>query len=146
MTQGPTFARRAFVLCGAALVAMPRPARATPEEVAAVIKEVTGGAELKPGRVKLDIPVMVENGNAVGLTAGVEAAEPRCTDLYLFAERNPLPRALHASFGPAAGRTELATRMRLATSQTVVAVARLEDGTFWTDGVDLIVTLAACLE
>ena len=53
---------------------------------------------------------------------------------------------LHARFGPAAGRTQLATRMRLATSQTVIAVARLEDGTFWTDSVDLIVTLAACLE
>ena len=73
-------------------------------------------------------------------------AEPRATDLYLFAEGNPLPRVLHARFGPAAGRTQLATRMRLATSQTVIAVARLEDGTFWTDSVDLIVTLAACLE
>ncbi|MBV8914588.1 MAG: sulfur oxidation protein SoxY [Acetobacteraceae bacterium] len=139
-------ARRAFILSGTALLAAPWAARATPAEVAAAIKEVTDGAALKPGRVKLDIPVMVENGNAVGVTVGVAQEEPRCTDLYLFAEGNPLPRVLHASFGPVAGRTELATRMRLATSQTVVAVARLEDGSFWTDSVDLIVTLAACLE
>jgi len=138
--------RRAFILAGTALFAVPHLARATPAEVAAAIKDVTAGAEPKPGRVKLDIPVMVENGNAVGLTVGVEQAEPRCTDLYVFAEGNPLPRVLHAQFGPAAGRTQLATRMRLATSQTVIAVARLEDGSFWTDSVDLIVTLAACLE
>jgi sulfur-oxidizing protein SoxY len=138
--------RRAFILSGAAVIAVPPIARATPAEVTAAIKDVTAGAELKPGRVKLDVPVMIENGNAVGVTLGVEQPDPRATDLYLFAEGNPLPRVLHARFGPAAGRTQLATRMRLATSQTVIAVARLEDGTFWTDSVDLIVTLAACLE
>ena len=138
--------RRTLILSGAALIAAPWPARAMPADVAAAIKEITGGAAPKPGRVKLEIPVMVENGNAVGITVGVEQAEPRATDLYVFAERNPLPRVLHARFGPAAGKTQLATRMRLATSQTVIAMARLEDGTFWTDSVDLIVTLAACLE
>jgi sulfur-oxidizing protein SoxY len=137
--------RRAFVV-GAGVLAFAPSARATPKEVADAIREVTGGAETHQGRVKLDIPVMVENGNAVGVTVGVEQTEPRCTDLYLFAEGNPLPRVLHARFGPAAGRARLATRMRLATSQTVTALARIEDGTFWTDSVDLIVTLAACLE
>jgi len=139
-------ARRAFLLCGSALVALPPRAWATPDEVATAMREITGEAAAKPGRVKLDIPAMVENGNAVGLTVGVADAEPRCTDLYLVAERNPLPRVLHARFGPAAGRTELATRMRLATSQRVIALARLEDNSFWTDSVDLLVTLAACLE
>lgn len=139
--------RRVFILTGSALVLAPwAPARATPAEVAAAMQEVTGGARPQQGRVKLDIPVMVENGNAVGLTVDVEQDGPRATDLYVFAEGNPLPRVLHAHFGPAAGRTRLATRMRLATSQTVVAVARLEDGSLWTDSVDLIVTLAACLE
>lgn len=141
-----TLARRAFLLSGATLLAIPPAARATPDEVAAAIREIVGDAVPKPGRVKLDIPAMVENGNAVGLTIGVDEAAPRCTDLYLFAERNPLPRVLHAHFGPAAGRTGLATRMRLATSQRVVAIARLEDGAFVTDSVDLVVTLAACLE
>ncbi len=139
-------ARRAFMVTGAALVAVPPVARATPDDVAAEIKAIVGDAVPQPGRVKLDIPVMVENGNAVGVTIGVEEAAPRCTDLYLFAERNPLPNVLHAAFGKAAGRTVLSTRMRLANSQRVIALARLEDGTFWTDSVDLVVTLAACLE
>lgn len=138
--------RRAFLVTGAALVAIPTRARATQDEVAAAIKAILGSATAKAGVVKLDIPAMVENGNAVSLTVGVEQQEPRCTDLYLFAERNPHPDVLHAHFGPAAGHTILSTRMRLATSQRVIAIARLEDATFWTDSVDLVVTLAACLE
>lgn len=139
-------ARRTFWLAGATLVAIPGLARATPDEVAAAIRAITGDAQPQPGRVKLEIPAMVENGNSVSLTVGVEQAEPRCTDLYVFAERNPHPDVLHASFGPAAGRTQLVTRMRLADSQRVIALARLEDGTFWSDSVDLVVTLAACVE
>ena len=142
--------RRALVLTGAALAAVPwAPVRALPAEVAAKIREVTGGAALRPGRVKLDIPVRVENGNAVGLTVGVDgplAPGERVLSLHVFAEGNPLPNVLHAYFGPAAGPPKLATRIRLATSQTVVAVAHLADGTFWTESVDLFVTLAACLE
>lgn len=139
-------ARRAFLVAGAALIAIPPRARATPEEVAAAMKAILGSATPRDGRVKLDIPAMVENGNAVSLTVGVEQEQPRCTDLYLFAERNPHPDVLHAAFGPAAGHTRLSTRMRLATSQRVIALARLEDDSFWTDSVDLVVTLAACLE
>ncbi len=142
--------RRAFVLSGAALAALPgAPARATPADVADAIREITGAATLQTGRVKLDIPVMVENGNAVGLVVGVDEALPpeqRVLSLHVFAEGNPLPRVLHAYFGPAAARPRVATRIRLATSQTVTAVARLADGTCWTDSVDLIVVLAACLE
>lgn len=80
---------------------MPKLARATPEEVAAAIDAITGEAKPQEGRVKLDIPAMVENGNAVGLTVGVADAAPRCTDLYLFSERNPLPRVLRDAGGEA---------------------------------------------
>lgn len=138
--------RRTFVLAGGALLAAPPCARATPDEVAEAMKGVLGASAPREGRVKLEIPVMVENGNSVQLTIGVAEPTPRCTDLYLFAERNPRPWVLHAAFGPAAGNTVLTTRMRLATSQRVIAMARLEDGSFWTDSADLLVTLAACLE
>ena len=138
--------RRALLLAGAALAC--RPAHATPAEVAAKIREVVGDAKLRPGLVKLDIPELVENGNAVGVTVSVEnvPAGLHVASLHLFAEGNPLPNVLHATFGPASGAPRIATRMRLATSQTVVAVARLSDGSCWTDSVTLIVTLAACLE
>ena len=91
---------------------------------------------------------MVENGNSVGLTVTSPPApgEPAVESVYVFAEGNPLPHVLRVRFGPRAGRIRVATRIRLATSQTVTAVARLADGRFRSDSVDLLVTLAACLE
>jgi sulfur-oxidizing protein SoxY len=64
----------------------------------------------------------------------------------VFAEGNPLPRVLGLRFGPRAGAARFATRIRLATSQTVIAVAKLADGSCWRDSVDLLVTLAACVD
>jgi sulfur-oxidizing protein SoxY len=66
--------------------------------------------------------------------------------IHLFAEGNPLPNVAHFHLGPRAGRPFVATRMRLATSQKVIAVAKLSDGSCWTDGADIVVTLAACIE
>jgi len=139
--------RRRLLLTGGLLVAAPwLPARATPDAVADAIRAVTGGAPLQPGRVRLDLPAMVENGNAVGMTVGLDDPAAPVRSLHVFADGNPLPNVLHAAFGPAAFRPQLATRIRLANNQTVHAVAILPDGTCWTASVDLVVTLAACLE
>ena len=136
---------RRAALAGIAVVAA-LPARATPAEVAAEVAKVTKGAQLQPGRVVLDLAQMVENGNAVGVTVSAEApAGTSVASLHLFAEGNPNPEVFHASIGPA-GLPRLATRIRLATSQQVVAVAVMDDGSCWTDGVTVMVTLAACLE
>ena len=136
--------RRRFILTGIALVAAPwTPARALPDEVATLIRILAAGATPQSGRVKLELPLLVENGNAVGMTV---TGPPGTRSLHVFAERNPNPEVVAATFGPASARPRLMTRIRLATSQTVIAVARCEDGTVWTDGVELIVTLAACLE
>lgn len=135
--------RRALLLTGAGLLAVHAPARAAPEQVAALIQALTHGVVPQAGRVKLELPLLVENGNAVGMTVtGPEGTR----SLHVFAERNPNPDVITAHFGPASARPRLQTRIRLATSMVVVAVAACEDGTFWTDSVDLIVTLAACLE
>jgi sulfur-oxidizing protein SoxY len=142
--------RRCFlVLAGTGLVvplAPIRPARATPAEVAALIRELVGEAELHDGRVKLDLPVMVENGNSVGMTVSVDAPVAQVRSIDVFAEGNPLPHVLRVHFGPHAGSPRVATRIRLATSETVIAVAKLADGSCWRDSVDLLVTLAACIE
>lgn len=142
--------RRALSLAGAAALALPalvRPARATPREVADEIAKVTGGKVPQPGCVKLDLAQMVENGNAVGLIVSAEPPEGRRVgSLHVFAEGNPNPEVLHATFGPASFAPKLSTRIRLATSQTVVVVAVLDDGSCWTDSVTVLVTLAACLE
>ncbi len=137
--------RQALTLVGASVLAMP--AWATPREVADQIAKVTGGKTPQQGQVKLDLAQMVENGNAVGISVSADAPQGRkVASLHLFAEGNPNPEVVHASFGPAAFAPKLATRIRLATSQTVVAVAVMDDGSCWTDSVTVLVTLAACLE
>jgi len=136
---------RRQVLVAAAGAVLLSPASATETQVAALIKELVGDATLRQGRVKLDIPLLVENGNAVPITVSVDGPD-RVRSLHVFAERNPLPNVANFYFGPRAGPAKVSTRMRLATSQTVVAVAKLADGSCWMDRIELIVTLAACVE
>jgi sulfur-oxidizing protein SoxY len=141
--------RRFLVVAGSGLVvplAPVRPVRATPVEVAVLIAQLVGDGELRDGRVKLDLPVMVENGNSVGMTVSVDAPVAQVRSIDVFAEGNPLPHVLRVQFGPHAGAARFATRIRLATSETVIAVAKLADGSSWRDSVDLLVTLAACIE
>lgn len=137
--------RRVFV-CGA-MAAVAVPAWATPGEVATAIAAATKGVAPKEGLVKLELAQMVENGNAVGVVVHADAPQGgRVASLHLFAEGNPLPNVISAWFGPASFSARISTRIRLATSQTVVAVAVMEDGSCWSDSVTVMVTLAACLE
>ena len=149
MTALPLPRRRALAL-GAGLAAgiLVRPGLAATGDLAAAIAAYTGGAAPQPGRVRLDISTLVENGNAVPVTLSVDDGVPlsQVRGLALFNERNPQRDVLRASFGPRAGRAWLSTRIRLATSQKLVAVALLADGTAWSQTVDVIVTLAACIE
>jgi sulfur-oxidizing protein SoxY len=137
------------LLAGALLALTLRPAAATPEDEAAAVRAFTGGAPLREGRVELDIPPLVENGNVVPLKVTVQSpmtATDHCTAIALFNEKNPQPQVVTARFGPRAGRAELATHMRLATSQKILAVAAMSDGSFWSNSAEVIVTLAACIE
>jgi sulfur-oxidizing protein SoxY len=148
--------RRQFLgLAGgaAALSAVPivtvRPADATPAMLAAAIRNVVGEGAVRPGKVKLDVPPLVENGNTVPLTVSV--ASPMTPDdhvksIHVFNEKNPQPNVGNFYLGPRAGRAQVSTRIRLADSQKVVAIARLSDDSFWSASVDVVVTLAACTE
>ena len=140
--------RRFLVLSGSGLIVplLPAPACATPTQVASLIADLVGEGEMHDGRVKLDIPVMVENGNSVGMTVSVDAPVADVRSINVFAEGNPLPHVMRLTFGPHSGAPRFATRIRLASSQTVIAVAKLADGTCWRDSVDLLVTLAACVD
>src|SRR4051794_20927460 len=149
----PASTRRRFLLaaggCAAASVLMIRTANATPASMAAAIREVIGEAEVKPGRIKLDLPPLIENGNAVPVTVAVESPMTEADhvkSIHLFNEKNPQPNVANFHLGPRAGRASVSTRMRLADSQKVIAIAQLSDGSFWSESVDVIVTLAACLE
>lgn len=139
-----TLPRRRFVVLATCCAVTP--AVATPAEVATLIQALVGDGPLKDGLIHLDLPVMVENGNSVAMTVSVANAPSPVEAIHVFAEGNPLPRVAMFRFGPRSGAARVSTRMRLATSQTVIAIARLRDGTCWRDSVDLLVTLAACIE
>lgn len=138
--------RRTLLATGLMAVAC-RPARATPETLRAAIAAFSGGAAVREGRVELALSPLVENGNTVPVTLSVPDADPSTVRrLALFTERNPQPEVAVFTLGPLAGRAQVATRMRLATSQTVVALAQMADGSVWQHAVDVVVTLAACVE
>ena len=144
--------RREFVLGAAtavvSLVAV-APARAMPAATADAVRRVVGTARLTPGRVKLDLPPLSENGHAVPIAVSVESpmtAADHVRAIHVFTEKNPQPDVATFRLGPRAGRASVATRIRLADTQTVLAVAELSDGTFWSAQADVVVTLAACLE
>ena len=147
-----TLNRRHVLAGGAALaclVKLARPAHATPEAMAAAIKEATGAAAVRDGRVKIDIPPIAENGNAVPLTGTVESpmtAGNHVKSIFVFSERNPAPDVVRFHLGPRAGKPVVSTRIRLASTQTIVAIAALSDGTFWRDQAKILVTLGACVE
>jgi len=149
--------RRRFLIdsarltAGAGLVSLVsfRPSWATPETMQGAIREVVGEAIVQRGKVALDLPPLVENGNTVPLTVTVESpmtAEDHVKSIHVFNEKNPQPYVIAAHLGPRAGRAQIATRLKLADSQQVVAIARLNDGSYWSDSADVIVTLAACTE
>jgi sulfur-oxidizing protein SoxY len=126
-----------------------RPAAATPEKMQAAIKAVVGEAPVTKGRVTLDIPPLVENGNTVAMTVTVESPmtpADRVKVVHVFNEKNPQSNVIDAHFGPRAAKASFSSRIRLADTQTLVAIAEMSDGSFWSDQVDVIVTLAACLE
>jgi sulfur-oxidizing protein SoxY len=148
--------RRKFLgLAGSAAVlgAVPivtlRPAEATPAMLASAIRNVVGEAVVRTGRVKLEVPPLVENGNTVPMTVSVQnpmTPENHVKSIHVFNEKNPQPNIGNFYLGPQAGRAQVSTRIRLADSQKIVAIARLSDGSFWSATVDVVVTLAACTE
>jgi sulfur-oxidizing protein SoxY len=122
---------------------------ANPAAFGAAIGKVTKGAEVKTGRVKLDVPPLSENGNTVATNVTVESpmtAKDYVKAIHLFAEKNPQPNIISVHLGPRAGKAAISTRIRLADTQTVTAIAEMSDGTFWQDTGDVIITLGACLE
>jgi sulfur-oxidizing protein SoxY len=124
-------------------------AGATPGALQAAIREIVGDAALRTGRVTLDLPPLAENGNSVSTTVSVDSpmtAADHVKAIHLLNEKNPQPHVMSATLGPRAGKAQVNVRIKLADSQTIVAIAETSDGTFWTASADVIVTLAACVE
>jgi sulfur-oxidizing protein SoxY len=152
MRKGRTTRRQFLGLAGGAAVApivTLRPLEATPAMLSAAIRNVVGEAQVRSGKVKIDIPPLVENGNTVPMMVSVASpmtADDHVKSIHVFNEKNPQPNVGNFFVGPWAGRAQVSTRIRLADSQRVVAIARLSDDSFWSASTDVIVTLAACTE
>jgi sulfur-oxidizing protein SoxY len=142
--------RHALRTAGALLAyAIVRPATAQVPDLKAAIAAYTGGREVRPGRVAIDIARLVDNGNAVPMTVAVDT--PMTPDNFVraiavFNERNPERDVARFELSPQSGRAVVSTRIRLATSQQIVAIATMNDGTMWSGAIDVVVTLAACIE
>jgi sulfur-oxidizing protein SoxY len=134
---------------GLGAIALAAPAAATPAAMQEAIRRVVGSAQVTRGRIKLELPPLSENGNAVPLTVSVESPMTEADHVravHVFTEKNPQPDVVTFRLGPRAGRARVATRIRLADTQTVVAIGELSDGSFWSASADVVVTLAACIE
>jgi sulfur-oxidizing protein SoxY len=154
MDAGPQNAsptRRLILLAaaGIGLTSLAPPVAATSAAMEEAIRALVGEAAINRGKVRLELPPIVENGNTVPLTVSVESPMTEAdhvASIHIFNQKNPQPYVAAFHLGPRAGKAVVSTRIRLADSQRVMAIARLGDGSFWSDSADVIVTLAACAE
>jgi len=137
-----------WLVAGAALA--PARARAsTPGQMELAIRHEIGEAEIRKGKVTLDLPPLVENGNTVPITVTVDSPMTEADHvkaIHVFNEKNPQANVVSMRLGPRAGKAAVSTRIRLAGTQKLTAIAEMSDGTYWSDTQEVIVTLAACLE
>jgi len=145
--------RRALLVASAALPLSLLASRIAfaqlPDDLAKMVTQFTGGKPAPVGKVHFDIASIVENGNSVPVTVAVDSAmsaSDYVKSIAIFNEKNPQHDVVIAKLGPKSGKARVATRIRLATSQKLVAVAEMGDGTYWSHPVEVIVALAACLE
>ncbi len=148
----PKPTRRAVLAAGAGAVAitvLPGSVIAETSDLAEAIKKIAKGGAPKTGRVSLKIPELAENGNAVGMTVEVESSmtsADHVKTIHVLSEKNPIVEIVRFHIGPRAGRARVSTNIRLATTQRVVALAEMSDGSIWQGHADVIVTLAACID
>jgi sulfur-oxidizing protein SoxY len=148
-----TLTRRALVAGGVAVCLVPivgDAAQATPAEMADAIRTLTNGAAVKPGRVKLALPELAENGNIVSLSVTVDSPmtdADHVKSVHIFSELNPITTLVRFHVSPRAGpNPTLLTNIRLADSQRVTAIAAMNDGSFWSGEASVVVTIAACID
>lgn len=123
--------------------------RATPSAMQLAIAAFSGGVVPQSGSMNLLVPELVENGNSVPVNVRVDSPmteRDHVRRIALFSEKNPQPQVVVFHLGPRSGRADVSTRIRLADSQRLVAIAELTEGRFVQTSVEVIVTLAACIE
>ena len=122
---------------------------ASPDQARQAIQTLVGDKTVQPGRVFIDVPPLIENGNSVVMTLRVESpmtVQDYVKSVHVLAEGNPLPNLLSAYFTPRSGRAQVMSRVRLAENQRVWAIAQMSNGNFWSGYADTLVTTSACTE
>jgi sulfur-oxidizing protein SoxY len=125
---------------------LPWPARAA-NDSGDLIKKFTGGKTATEGRVRLDLPEIAENGNTVPMTVSVESPmteQSYVSEVLIVADGNPRGGVATFHFSPASGVAEANTRIRLASTQNIIAVAKMNDGSFFTASKQVKVTIGGC--
>jgi sulfur-oxidizing protein SoxY len=146
-----TISRRQFLqICCVPLilpVVSPRSTFALPDNLTSLIRKTTGGDLPKSGRVHLTLPPLAESGNSVSLKVQVDSpmtAADHVKSIHILSEKNPRPVIAQFYLNPRSGKAEISTRVRLAGSQQLVAVAVMSDGSSWLGTADVVVIAAAC--
>lgn len=132
---------------GVALAGLPRGAVAGPAEAEAMLKDLTGNAPLKDGRINLTLPQVAENGASVPITIAVDSPmsdSDYVKSIHIVADGNPSPAIASFHFTPAAGKAEVSTRVRLAKTQKIRAVAVMADGSCFQAAKEVKVTVGGC--
>jgi sulfur-oxidizing protein SoxY len=122
------------------------PARAA-NDAQDLIKKFTGGKAATEGKVRLDLPEIAENGNTVPMTVTVDSPmteQSHVTDVLIVADENPRGGVATFHFSPASGIAEANIRVRLAATQNITAVARMNDGSFFMTAKQVKVTIGGC--
>ena len=135
-------------LGGAALLAqfVARPASATPDTAKALLQSLAKG-EPKEGRITIKAPEIAENGNAVPVTVEVDSPmtdKDYVKAIHVVADGNPSPGVASFMLTPLAGKAEVQLRVRMASTQKIVALAEMSDGSLWTLAREVKVTIGGC--
>jgi sulfur-oxidizing protein SoxY len=143
--------KRREILRMAVLSALPFSHHAMANESAfdKAVRDFLNGATPKESGIALHVEPLVDNGNSVPVKVTVDhpmSASSHIATIALFTERNPQPDVAVFQLGPHNGRAEISTRIRLAGTQRIAALARASDGRCYLKSVEVIVTAAACAE
>jgi sulfur-oxidizing protein SoxY len=124
-------------------------AAASDETLEQAVLRFSGGVQPRTGLVAIKLPELVDNGNSVPIDVSVDVpqtAQRHVTQLALINEKNPQREIAEFSLSPWSGQAFVSTRIRLATTQKIAAVAKLSDGSYWMGSANVLVTLAACID
>ena len=133
----------------AAPLALALPAQAEEQDYAATERAILAGREPVADGITVDMPRLSENGNSVDLgikVASPMTAEDHVTALHILSEKNPVPRVATFTLSPRNGRAEVATRIRLATTQTILVLAETSRGAVHRAEREVVVILGACVD